>query len=140
MDPECDWEMDGHLWNPHAIIKHKNENPVQIKILWSDLTTTWEDMNAVFLHHPKLVTTYGIKQNILHNPGWSTVKQYLRLGSTIPKSVLKTTTDFAPVFKFGVQVPRNHNEALQLDHKNGNTKWQNAIKLEIKGINEYSTF
>ena len=40
-----------------------------------------------------------------------------------------------PLFKFGVQVPRNAQEALDLDTKNGNTMWQDSIDLEFKGIN-----
>ena len=45
-----------------------------------------------------------------------------------------------PIFKFGVQVPQNNTEALMLDKKNGNTKWQDAINLELDAINEYGTF
>ena len=32
--------------------------------------------------------------------------------------------------KYGVKVPRNVEEALQFDRENGNTLWQDAIKLE----------
>jgi hypothetical protein len=36
--------------------------------------------------------------------------------------------------KYGVQVPRNVKEALELDAKNGNTFWRDAIKLEIDSL------
>jgi hypothetical protein len=45
-----------------------------------------------------------------------------------------------PVYKYGFQVPRNHNEALRIDEKFGNTKWQDAEKLEIKQLFEYESF
>ena len=45
-----------------------------------------------------------------------------------------------PVYKFGYQVPRNHAEAVFIDEKNGNTKWQDAEKLEISQLREYDTF
>jgi hypothetical protein len=37
-------------------------------------------------------------------------------------------------------VPRNHKEGLTLDEKNGNTKYQDAKKLDMSQHAEYSTF
>eukprot|EP00934_Nitzschia_sp_Nitz4_P009470 Nitzschia sp. Nitz4//scaffold570_size2933//805//1731//NITZ4_009284-RA/size2933-augustus-gene-0.2-mRNA-1//1//CDS//3329554788//9460//frame0 len=37
-------------------------------------------------------------------------------------------------------VPRNHREVVELDAKNGNTKWQDTEKLELQQLYEYSTF
>ena len=44
------------------------------------------------------------------------------------------------IYQFGVQVPRSVKEALELDKKNGNTKWQEAMKKEIDQMDEYKTF
>ena len=46
----------------------------------------------------------------------------------------------SPIFMFGVQVPRNCQEAFILDKKNGNTKWQDSEKQELEQLNEYKTF
>ena len=40
-------------------------------------------------------------------------------------------------YKFGYQVPRNYEEAVKLDNENDNTKWQDAIDLELQQIHEY---
>ena len=45
-----------------------------------------------------------------------------------------------PVYKYGYQVPRNHEEAVRIDEKFGNTRWQDAEKLEIAQLLEYNTF
>ena len=45
-----------------------------------------------------------------------------------------------PVYKYGYQVPRDHNEVLFLDEKNGNTKWQDSEKLELAQLQSYDTF
>ena len=45
-----------------------------------------------------------------------------------------------PVYKYGYQVPRNHEEAVFIDEKNGNTKWQDSEKLEIQQLADYDTF
>jgi hypothetical protein len=40
-------------------------------------------------------------------------------------------------YKFGIQVPMN---AIDLDKKNGNQLWQEAIKTELKQLTDYQTF
>ena len=45
-----------------------------------------------------------------------------------------------PLFMFGIQVPRNHQEAVELDNKNRNRKWQDAEDLELSQLDDYSTF
>ena len=42
--------------------------------------------------------------------------------------------------KYGIQVPRNAKEAFLLDTKNGDTFWQDAIKLEIDSLLEMHCF
>ncbi|KAL7575360.1 hypothetical protein ACA910_001874 [Epithemia clementina (nom. ined.)] len=41
---------------------------------------------------------------------------------------------------FGYQIPRDYEEAMELDRKNGNIKWKEAIDLELKQIDDYQTF
>mgnify|MGYP001119870468 FL=1 len=41
---------------------------------------------------------------------------------------------------FGYQIPRDYKEALELDRLNGNTKWQDAVAVELAQIDEYETF
>ena len=41
---------------------------------------------------------------------------------------------------FGFQVPRNYAEALILDERNGNTRWQDCTDLEHQQLQEYDTF
>ena len=43
-------------------------------------------------------------------------------------------------FKFGVEVARTIKHALELDKKNGDSLWQEAIKTELKQINDFKTF
>eukprot|EP00557_Chaetoceros_sp_GSL56_P014026 CAMPEP_0176478512 /NCGR_PEP_ID=MMETSP0200_2-20121128/1227_1 /TAXON_ID=947934 /ORGANISM="Chaetoceros sp., Strain GSL56" /LENGTH=1865 /DNA_ID=CAMNT_0017874457 /DNA_START=317 /DNA_END=5915 /DNA_ORIENTATION=+ len=44
------------------------------------------------------------------------------------------------VFKFGIQVPRTIKEAYELDAANGNTYWQDAIKLEMDALENFDAF
>ena len=38
------------------------------------------------------------------------------------------------------KIPSNYEEAVKWDKSNGNTKWQDAVKLELQQIDEYNTF
>ena len=43
-------------------------------------------------------------------------------------------------YKHGWEVPQDYAHALQLDLRNGNAKWKDAIDLEIEQIKEYQVF
>ena len=45
-----------------------------------------------------------------------------------------------PFWKFGVLVPHNHAQAVELDKANGNTQWQDAEATETSQLMEYYTF
>jgi hypothetical protein len=42
--------------------------------------------------------------------------------------------------KNGIQVPIGIKKAIDLDKKNGNQLWQEAIKTELKQLKDYQTF
>jgi hypothetical protein len=48
--------------------------------------------------------------------------------------VSKGKQNKGPIFQFGIQVPRNVKEAYELDKKNGNTYWEDAMKEEIASL------
>jgi hypothetical protein len=54
--------------------------------------------------------------------------------------VSKGKRTHGPIFKFGIQVPRNVKEAYKLDATNGNTKWQDAMKEEIDALLMFIAF
>jgi hypothetical protein len=57
----------------------------------------------------------------------------------VNQSRIKVTRN-APRYKFGYRIPRNYDEAMQYDPKNGNTLWQEATNLEMSQLVEYDTF
>ena len=44
------------------------------------------------------------------------------------------------VYQYGIEVPRNHEHAMKLDSKNGNTNWRDAEVYELEHIESYGTF
>ena len=74
MDPNWDRDKDDHLWEAHAILDHRGGRKAKVKVMWSNLHATWEDLNATFLHQPVLVAKCAVKQKLLNLPGWHVVK------------------------------------------------------------------
>jgi hypothetical protein len=33
--------------------------------------------------------------------------------------------------KYGIEIPKNYDDCVRIDHENGNTIWQDAIHLEM---------
>ena len=44
------------------------------------------------------------------------------------------------VYQFDFLIPKDYEQALQLDEQNDNSKWYDATKLEMDQINEYKVF
>jgi hypothetical protein len=92
------------------------------------------------------VALYVVKHGLIgQEPGWS--QPLLRKYAATPKRILRLANQAKlhsfqnkPKFMFGVQIPRNHADAMELDARNGNTKWRDAELVELEQIDEYQTF
>ena len=66
----------------------------------------------------------------MDTPGWKSLKHIAarhKLFKQMVKQSKAKSKCRAIRFKFGVQVPRDFNEALKLDAENGNNLWKEAI-------------
>ena len=43
-------------------------------------------------------------------------------------------------YKYGIEVPSNVKQALELDTKNGNTHWKDALAKEMKALSDMKVF
>ena len=118
-------------------------NQYEVLVSWGSATTTWEPMTEIFNDDPVSVSVYALKNNLLNQPGWKRCKPYVknskRFARMVHQARLKNFRN-KPRYKYGFQVPRSHEEAVFIDEKNGNTKWQDSEKLEISQLMEYDTF
>ena len=96
-------------------------------------------------HDPVTVAIYAAKNSLLDTPGWKlpglkkrakTQKRLIRFANQAKLDSFRTK----PVYMYGFLVPRNYDQALELDISNGNTKWQDAIDTELFQIDDYDTF
>ena len=92
---------------------------------------------------PVTFALYAKEQGLLDKPGWKRLKGIARRDKKmirmLNQSRLKSFRR-APIYKNGFRVPRTPEEAIEIDKENGNTRWQDAIALEINQILDYQTF
>jgi hypothetical protein len=97
---------------------------------------------ALSLSNPKPIISYASNNNLLDKMPLCHLTQYCRsnTGAHIAR-ILKVSTSPAGIkYKLGIQVPKEIKNAIDLDKKNGNQLWQEAIKTELKQLTHYQTF
>jgi len=102
-------------------------------IKWKDGSTSWEPLKDLKESNPVEIAEYAVAHKIVHEPAFSwwvpyTLKRRERIIAAVQKRYWKMT------HKFGIQLPKTIDEALQLDKENGNDIWEQAIKKEMKNI------
>jgi hypothetical protein len=94
---------------------------------------------------PVTVAIYAEKHGLLDTPGWKfpqlrkiakTQKRLVRHSNQAKLHSFRTK----PVYMYGFLVPRNYDQAMDIDRQNNNTKWQDAIQQEMNQQAEYETF
>ena len=100
-------------------------------------------MRIIGKSDPVSVAIYGRDNNLLHLDGW---KQFQKLARRQKKLIRMANQAKLQsfrnrvVYKFGVQVPQNHAQAMALDAQNGNNFWREAEETELSQVGEYDVF
>ena len=135
-----------NLWTFSTVLDHKTENnQVQVKIQWDNGDVTWEPLNSLRKDDPVTLAKYAHKKGITNKRGWKWSRKInkrpkkllrmLRINASQKGAARKTVK-----YKFGVQIPKHPMHALELDRLNGNTKWRDALQLEIDQLLKFETF
>lgn len=87
---------------------------------WKDGSTSWLHLKDLRSSNPLQVTEYAIAHNLQDEPAFSwwindVQQQHNHIINVVGSSYLKCT------HKFGIQVPKSVEEALQIDHDTGTT-------------------
>jgi hypothetical protein len=97
---------------------------------------------AISLSDPKPIISFSRNNNLLDKMPYCHLTQYCRSNTAVDiVRILKVSTSPEDIkYKFGIQVPKGVKTAIDLDKKNGNQLWQEAIKTEINQLIDYQTF
>jgi hypothetical protein len=93
------------------------------------------------LSNPKPIISFARNNNLLHKIPFCHLAQYCRSNTAVDIArIFKDSTSSAGIkYKFGIQVPKGIKNVIDIDKKNGNQLWQEAIKTYLK-LTDYQTF
>jgi hypothetical protein len=104
-----------------------------LEVLWKEGNTTWETLSAMRDMNMPACADYAVKMGLAEEPAFNFwVKHAMKKRDRLIKKVFKRRRSNR--WKYGIQVPQNVNEAYDLDKKNGNTFWSDAIAKEMKSV------
>jgi hypothetical protein len=108
----------------------------------------WNDINKIklfvnydfftlYLCNPRPIISFARDDNLFDKMPFCNT-------AVVTARILKVLTSPAGIkYKFGIQVPigpKGIKNAIDLDKKNGNQLWQEAIKTELKQLTDHQTF
>jgi hypothetical protein len=144
---EEDNDMSWECCKVNEFYKEKgdvNSSNHKCLVEWNDInkTKSWVNYFALSLSNPTPIISFERNNNLLDTMASCHLTQYCRSNTAVDIArILKASTSPVGVkYKFGIQVPKEIKNAIELDKKNGNQSWQEAIKTELKQLTDYQTF
>ena len=151
--------MDQELYRFRAIIGHQGPllasdpdwkgSKYNVQVEWETGEITFEPLSIIAADDPVTCAAYAKEIDLLALEGWhrfrSLAKKENVLARAIKQSKIRQVSR-SQTYMFGYLIPRNYMEAMQFDSENKNSKWYDAIKvemesmLEIESMSEYKVF
>jgi hypothetical protein len=141
------------LWTFKGIIGHEGPlsprdsnykgSSFNVLVQWEDGSVTSEPLDIFAKDDPVTCADYAKKNNLLDTPGWKRFRRLVKNAKVFQRMLNQAklkSVRYGPVYKYGYEVPRNYAHAMELDKKNGNTRWADAVGTELNQIIEYKTF
>ena len=110
---------------------------------WETGEITAEPLGIIAADDPVTCALYAKENGLLEKTGWRRFKPIAKregkLLRLVNQAKLKSYRR-SPKYKFGFQVPNDHDEAMALDAMHGNTKWADAEEKECNCLLDYDCF
>ena len=114
---------------------------VELLLLSENKDTTGKIVSGKY--DPVSLARHALDNDMLQKPGWKFLRRTacrLRFVNVVLNAAKRRTDPRQVHYKFGVRVPRNYKEAMELDHINSNMLWADAICWELDQIMDYCVF
>jgi hypothetical protein len=116
-------------------VKRRKETTIgwEINVQWKDGSTTWNKLKDMKDSYPIQVAEYAIENGVSELPAFKWwIPFVLKKRDRI---IAKTKTSYwQKTHKYGLEIPKNYNDCVRIDHQNGNTLWQESVKKEMKTV------
>ena len=145
--------MDQELYRFRAIIGHQGSllasdpdlkgSKYIVQVEWETGEITFEPLSIIAAYDPVTCAAYAKENDLLALEGWhrfrSLVVKDKVLARAIKQSKIRKVRR-SQTYMFEYFIPRNYMEAMQFESENKNSKWYDAIKLEMECMSEYKVF
>jgi hypothetical protein len=142
-DQDMSWECTKVLKYCEEIGTNTSTNH-KCLVEWNDInkSQSWVNFFALSLSDPTPIISFARNRNLLNRMPFCHLIRYCKAKTPMEITrVHKASTSPTGIkYKFGIQVPKGIKNALNLDKKNGNNLWEEAIKTELKQLTDYETF
>jgi hypothetical protein len=107
----------------------------ELLIQWKDGSTDWVALKDFKESYPVELALYATDRDIQDEPAFAWwVPFVLKKQKRILQKVKTKSKYWARTHKYGVRVPKNIKEAIEIDKENGNTLWMDAVRLEMSNV------
>ena len=111
---------------------HKTTAGWKLLVKWRDQIESWVKLSELKESHPMDTAEFAKLRRIDNKPGfaWWVLHTLKERNAIIAMKVrLRTTTH-----KYGIEIPTSVDHAMEIDRKNGNTMWKDALALEMFNV------
>ena len=148
-----DMGMDQELYRFRAIIGHQGPllasdpdwkgSKYNVQVEWETGEITFEPLSIIADDDPVTCAAYAKENDLLALEGWRRFRSLVKKDKVLTRAIRQSKirqVRRSQTYMFGYLIPRNYMEAMQFDSENKNSKWYDAIKLEMESMLEYKVF
>ena len=103
----------------------------------------FEPLYVITADDPVTCAAYAKQHDLVALEGWHRLRNLAKRDEDLARAIKQNKIRQlrrSQTYMFGYLIPRNYMEAIQFDTENRNSKWYDAIKLEIESMQEYKVF
>ena len=142
--------MDQERYRFRAIIGHQGPllasdpdwkgSKYNVQVEWETGEITFEPLSIIAADDPAICAAYAKENDLLALEGWCRFRNLAKKDKVLERAIKQSKIRLvrrSQTYMFGYLIPRNYMEAMQFDSENKNSKWYDAIKLEMESMREY---
>ena len=114
-----------------------------VQVEWETGEVTFEPLSVIASDDPVIGAAYAKQHDLLALEDWCRFRSLAKTDKVLTRAIKQSKirqVRRSQTYMFGYLIPRNYMEARQYDTENKNSKWYDAIKIEIESMLEYKVF
>ena len=145
-----DMGMDQGLYRFRAIIGHRGPllasdpdwkgSKYNVQVEWETGEIAFEPLSIIAADDQFTCAAYAKENDLLALEGWRRFRSLAKKDKVLARGIKQSKirqVRRSQTYMFGYLITRNYIEAMQFDSENKNSKWYDAIKLEMESMLEY---